>query len=157
MRIRTQLTLDPAQHTFLIATVGGFSFAFPAAQVEEVRSLDALISAPDSASEVIGSTVRRGQKLPVVDAAAVFGVPHLTSSRIVLLRHSDVAVGVTAVDRIRSGKLLRLPLTFSGSERHWYSALTLCDGNIAPLIRPEGLLPQAHHLVLSTATVGASL
>jgi hypothetical protein len=74
----------------------------------------------------------------IVPASALFGGAPPQGGRLLVLRHSGVAVSVDGVDRlIEITAVYVLPRAFRGAERCWYRGLVLLGDAVIPLVNPE--------------------
>lgn len=146
------------RENIILFTVAGFRFAIAASAVSEIRSAENLerFSAAGShrATAKVESILRRnGVAFFVVSAARHFGLPSAAGSRVLVLRHTDVAILVDATDRMVEISLLHsLPMAFHSDERNWYRGLAVLNGEVLPVVNPAAFLSKGEAAVLRALT-----
>ena len=132
----------------ILFAVGPYTFAMPAAEVDEIRDLHDLKSISATSRRVpakIRSTlVRERKKYYVVDANIHFRLLPSKASRVMILRGSRAAVSVDSIDRIvEVSAVLPLPRAFEGEERFWYKGIALQEDTVVPVVNPAAFLSSA--------------
>lgn len=146
----------------ILFSVASTTFAISAASVEEIRNSSGLrplvCNASHGSLAKVRHTLQRGNKVFfVVDAAAHFHTAAAAPTRLLMLRHSRVAVAVESIDRMAEiHALYPMPAAFRGDERRWYRGLALVAGRIVPVVDAELFLTRAQQIVV-LASAGASL
>ena len=94
---------------------------------------------------------RNRKQYLVVDANLHFHTQPTRATRILVLRHSSIAVLVDSIDRMYELTAVRkLPQAFSGEERSWYRGLTVVHDELIPVINPQAFLNKAEITVALT-------
>ena len=133
----------------ILFTAAGQTFAIAAAAVDEIRTIEGLRPTP-LRGKVHAILDRGAISHYVVDAAAHFRLPAVAARHVLLLRHSVVALGIDAVDRMTAIlRLHALPRAFAGEERRWYRGLALVEGRVVPVVDPEAFLTRAELAALA--------
>jgi len=133
----------------ILFSVADQMFAISAQAVQEIRSTDGLVGeASEIHAPVLASvrhTLNHGRRnLYVVNACAHFGLPAARPALVLILRELRVAVLVDRIERMAGIPALHpLPKAFSGRERRWYRGLTYVDGQVIPVIDPQGFISAA--------------
>ena len=127
--------------------VGAYVFGVSAAAVDEIRSADALkpfTPLPRMRVPTVRYTLLRdGKTFFVVDANLHFGMKASPVTRVLLLRHSPVALAVGQTHRMTEiAALYSLPHAFTGKEREWYRGLALMGEDLVPVVSPAALLDE---------------
>ncbi len=127
----------------ILYAAAGHTFAIAATAVEEIRAIEAF--GPSAPRGKVHSLLKQASRThQVVDAAKYFQLPARPPRHLMVLRDSDVALAIDAVERMTTvNKLYALPRAFSGDERRWYRGLALMEGNIIPVVDPENILTHA--------------
>jgi chemotaxis signal transduction protein len=142
----------------ILFTVGGFRFAIAAAAVSEIRNMEGLErffggTAHKVMAKVVYTLKRSGSTHYVVSGAQHFRLPPSKPTRVLVLRHTAVAVMVDSTDRMVEIELLHaLPLAFSGDERNWYRGLALVNEDVVPIVNPSAFLTRGEAAVLKAMT-----
>ncbi|MDT8070648.1 MAG: chemotaxis protein CheW [Terriglobia bacterium] len=137
----------------ILFAVGGFTFAAPATEVDEIRDLhgtESMESATEQSSvaKVVGTLERSGRTHYVVDGARHFRVSGSNPSRLMILRSQPIAVRVESIDRMAEiGKTLPLPKAFRGDERRWYRGLVLIGEQVVPVVHMASFLTPAEQVI----------
>lgn len=152
MRIgRLEGKRKPAHHgeQVILFAAGNYSFACPAAAVEEIRALDGLqpVSvgfAQSRLSRVKFTLERDGKTYFIVDANLHFRIAPSKHVRLLVLRDARVGVLVDSVDRMAEIAAVHpLPRAFRGDERQWFSGLAVIGDNVIPVVNPAAILTKA--------------
>jgi len=106
-------------------------YALPVADVLEVAEVGELTQVPGTGTEVLGVRNLRGQVLPVVDLAAIFGLAAATRARMVIAESHGRRAGL-AVDAVAGVEELGDATEETGS-RHLLGA-TLADGALVGVV-----------------------
>ena len=106
-------------------------YALPVADVLEVAEVGALTPVPGAGAAVLGVRNLRGQVLPVVDLAAIFGLAAATRARMVIAESHGRRAGL-AVDAVAGVEELGDASEEIGS-RHLLGA-TLADGALVGVV-----------------------
>ena len=144
--------IEPA----ILFAIGKTKFAIAANAVDEIRNLDGLVSCSMSSAcrnlRKVKFTFERNRKqYLVVDANLHFYTQPTRATRILVLRHSSIAVLVDSIDRMYELTAVRkLPQAFSGEERAWYRGLTVVHDELIPVINPQAFLSKAEVTVALT-------
>jgi chemotaxis signal transduction protein len=147
----------------ILFAVGGNTFAIAASAVEEIRGPQGLRpivrDAVHSSLFKVRHTLERASKtFFVVDAAAHFQTLRTQPTRLLMLRHSLVAVAVDGIDRMAEiQRLYPLPAAYHGDERRWYRGLALIDGEVVPVVDPEMFLTRAEQMVVIAGAAAAQI
>ncbi len=84
----------------MLVVVAGENYALPVDAVSEVAEYGAVSPLPGAPAAVLGVRNRRGNVLPVLDLAAVFGIERSGSpQRVAVVEHDRVKAGL-AVDAV---------------------------------------------------------
>jgi chemotaxis signal transduction protein len=140
----------------ILFAIGKTTFAIAASAVDEIRSLDGLMSCSMSSAyrslRKVKFTFERSKKnYLVVDANLHFHIPPTQATRILVLRNSSVAVLVDSIDRMCELTAVRkLPQAFTGEERQWYRGLTVVEDKLIPVVNPQAFLSKAESAVALT-------
>lgn len=123
--------IAPRTEAVILFWVGAYRMAIGAEAVAKIRKDRGLMPA-----EIGCSTI--------VSAHELFGLPHGSGARLLVLRRGSVAVRVDKVERmIQTGEARPLPDAFQGFERGWYLGLAVVEDLIVPLVNPEAFELQA--------------
>jgi chemotaxis signal transduction protein len=140
----------------ILFRVGTSSFAIAANAVEEIRDLSALKAYTTKLPKVEQTLDRQNRQYFVVDAAKHFRMTAGSRTRVMLLRHTPVAVKVDGIERMQEiHSIQALPEAFKGEERNWYRGLTLIDGQVVPVVRSEAFLTKAEVTLLKAGMQNA--
>ena len=156
-RARTS-TPRRAQEAVILFSAGGAMFAIGARAVEEIRETTGLkrfasFAFQDRFAKVKHTLERQGKTIFVVDAYTHFRVREMQPARVMVLRHAPAALAVESIDGMKEIYAIhRLPVAFTGEERNWYRGLTLIEGRIVPVVRPEALLSKTETALLTAAS-----
>ena len=140
----------------ILFAIGKTTFAIAASAVDEIRSLDGLVSCSMSSAyrslrKVKFSFERNKKNYLVVDANMHFHSPPTQATRVLVLRNSFVAVLVDSIERMcELTAVQKLPQAFSGEERQWYRGLTAVDDKLIPVVNPQAFLSKAESAVALT-------
>ncbi len=127
----------------ILFAAAGHTFAISATAVDEVCNTDGLRPAP-ARGRVHGLLERGCSTHYVVDAATHFQLPPAAPRHVLLLRDSEVALAIDAVERMTVvARLYALPRAFRGDECRWYRGLALIEGRVVPVVNPENILTRA--------------
>jgi chemotaxis signal transduction protein len=146
-----------AQETVILFSASGVHFAITAPAVEEIREAAGLKSFvsyafQDRFAKVKHTLDRQGKTTFVVDACSHFRIPEKQAARVMVLRHAPAALAVESIDGMKEIYAIhRLPAAFTGEERNWYRGLTLIEGRLVPVVRPEAFLSKAEAALLAAA------
>ena len=157
MRPQRVLPRKGARESVILFTVAGFRFAIAAGAVSEIRSMDGLeqfsgVTGHKAVARVDYTLQRKGVTFFVVSAARHFHLPSAKPSRVLVLRHTAVALLVDSTDRMMEISLLHsLPLAFQGEERSWYRGLAILNGETLPVVNPASFLSRGEVAVLPSA------
>ena len=125
----------------ILFTVGPHRMAISARSVEKIEHASAMkpiVEASPLLRKVKNIFTSGAISYLVLDAAAHMHVQGARPARLLLLRGTNVAVAVDAIDRIEAiSNLSALPRSFSGEERAWYRGLTLLKEGVLPVVRVE--------------------
>ena len=147
-----------AQETVILFSAGGVHFAIAAPAVEEIRETAGLKSFisyafQDRFAKVKHTLDRQGKTIFVVDACTHFRIEEKRPARVMVLRHALAALAVESIDGMKEIYAIhKLPLAFTGEERNWYRGLTLVEGRVVPVVRPEAFLSKAETALLAAAS-----
>jgi chemotaxis signal transduction protein len=147
-----------AQETVILFSAGGVHFAIAARAVEEIRESAGLKSFlsyafQDRFAKVKHTLDRQGKATFVVDACTHFRIPEKQPARVMILRHAPAALAVESIDGMKEIYAIHnLPVAFTGEERNWYRGLTLIEGRVVPVVRPEAFLSKAETVLLAAAS-----
>jgi len=148
-----------AQETVILFSAGGVHFAISAPAVEEIREsagLKAFVAYgfQDRFARVKHTLERQDKTIFVVDACSHFRIQGKQPARLMLLRHAPAALAVDSIDGMKDIYAIhKLPVAFTGEERNWYRGLTLIEGRVIPVVRPEALLSKAEAALLAAASL----
>ncbi len=139
----------------ILFVAAGHTFAISASAVDEIRNTEGLRLL--HARSKVHSVLERGDTTHyVVDAARHFQLPAAPARHVLLLRDSDVALAIDAVERMTVAvKLYALPRAFSGDERRWYRGLALVEGCVVPVVNPDSILTKAELAAVAAQGVSA--
>jgi purine-binding chemotaxis protein CheW len=115
-------------------------YALPVADVLEVAELGEVTPVPGAVAAVRGVRNVRGQVLPVVDLAAVFGLPDAAPERIVMVERDGRRVGlaVSSVDGVEN-----LPDTSEEVEAPHLAGAALVEGALIGVVDVGSVLDAA--------------
>lgn len=142
----------------ILFSAGGMHFAIAAQAVEEIRETAGLKSFicygfQDRFTKVKHTLERQEKTIFVVDACFHFRIREKQPARLLVLRHAPAALAVESIDGMKDIYAIhKLPVAFTGEERHWYRGLTLIEGRVVPVVRPEGFLSKAESTLLAAAS-----
>jgi chemotaxis signal transduction protein len=153
MRPQRLPAVKGARENVILFTVGGFKFAIAAGAVSEIRNADGLerfsVGGHRALAKVESTLQRNGVTFFVVNAARHFGLPAAHTSRVLILRHTAVAVLVDSTDRMMEISVLHsLPMAFKREERSWYRGLAILSGEVLPVVNPAAFLSRGEAAVL---------
>jgi chemotaxis signal transduction protein len=143
-----------AKENVILFNVAEFKFAIAAGAVSEIRSAEGLerISAGGRhrvLAKVNCTLQRNGVTFFVVNAAEHFGLASTKGTRVLILRHSAVAILVDSTDRMMEISFLHsLPMAFKGEERNWYRGLAILNDEVLPVVNPAAFLSRGETAVL---------
>lgn len=143
------------RETMILFSIGGITFAIAANAVEEIREMAGLqeFNCPalqPKFAKVTNVLERDAKRYFVVSGAAHFYIDTAKPSRVMVLRHAPVAVLVDRIDRMEDIQVIQeLPEAFVGEERNWYRGLTLMNGRVIPVVRPEAFLSKPEATLLA--------
>jgi chemotaxis signal transduction protein len=144
-------------YAVVLFTVGDCTFAIGASAVNEIQGLQELepIGAELRVArfgKVRHTLLREGRRYWVVDSNIHFHVTETTSTRVLLLADSPVALKVDGIVRMAEiARIIPLPQSFCGEERNWYMGLALVDGNVVPVLNPNAFLTHFDMTALEAA------
>lgn len=155
MKITRERRKHSARHgePVILFAVGEYTFAAPAADVDEIRDLQGIDSiAPatqrTSVSKVKATLERSNKPYYVVDASQHFRLGPATPSRLMVLRSQPVAVLVDSIDRMAEIELtVPIPRAFNGDERRWYRGLTILNDIVIPIVNTSAFLTLAEQVI----------
>lgn len=161
MRLTRSQSKRPARRgeAVILFSLAGTSFAIAVSAVEEIRSTEGLRPAPPgfagSRLPKVKHLLERERKTYfVVDSNLHFHILPSRATRVLILRHTPVAVLVDNIERTTEITVLHaLPRAFEGEERQWYRGLALFGEQVVPLVRPEAFLSKGE---VAVAQAGAS-
>lgn len=104
--------------------VGGESYAFPVEHVLEVAELGEVTPVPGSQHAILGVRNLRGQILPIVDLATIFGIRGSGQPRCVLVAESSGQRAGFAIDDVSDIERLPDSIDETESDLLFGSALT---------------------------------
>ena len=151
----------------ILFTVGPTRFAIAASAVEEIRSregLEPLTSLRGRTTGVRHTLTRRGRRHFVIEADMHLAMLPCKLDRVLVLRRSDAAILVSAIDRMQEiHALYALPRAFRGDERRWYRGLALLHDGVVPVFDTASFIEKAEmiehslpHPAPEPAAAGAS-
>jgi chemotaxis signal transduction protein len=141
-----------AKETVIVFSVAGNTFALAASAIDEVREIEGLKDFQSRIPKVRHTLNRQGRQYFVVDSARHFHLTGATPGRLMILRKLPVALIVDAIDRMQEIQSIQaLPDGFIGEERNWYRGLAVLNGDVVPVVHPEGFLGKAEITLLSAA------
>jgi purine-binding chemotaxis protein CheW len=117
--------------------IGPEDYALPVESVTEVAELGDVTPVPGAHSAVLGARNLRGQVLPVIDMAAVFGLPSGSPKRLVVADHDGRRAGL-AVDAVASVEPLP-DLSEEADSKHLVGA-TLIDASLVGVVDVRSVL-----------------
>lgn len=147
-----------AQETVILFSAGGVSFAIAAHAVEEIRETAGLktfvsYDFQNRFARVKHTLERQDKTIFIVDACTHFRIHAKQPARVMVLRHAPAALAVDSIDGMKDIYAIhKLPVAFTGEERNWYRGLTLIEGRVIPVVRPEALLSKAETALLAAAS-----
>jgi len=147
-----------AQETVILFSAGGATFAIAAQAVDEIREIAGLkafvsYAFQDRFARVKHTLERQDKTIFVVDACTHFRIPERQPARVMVLRHAPAALAVDSIDGMKDIYAIhQLPVAFVGEERNWYRGLTLIEGRVIPVVRPDALLSKAEAALLAAAS-----
>ena len=158
MRQKRTLPHNTVRESVILFTVAGFRFAMAASAVSEIRSAQGLDlfyggNRHKATAKVAYTLERNGVTHFVVSVGRHFHLPSSTSTRVLILRHTAVALLVDNTDRmIEISVLHALPRAFAGDERTWYRGLAIVNGDAIPVVNPAAFLSRGEVAVLRAMT-----
>ena len=158
MRQKRTLPRSDTRESVILFSVAGFRFAIAAAAVSEIRSAQGLDLFCTSNRHRAGAKVtytleRNGVIHFVVSVGRHFQLASSTSTRVLILRQTAVALLVDNTDRmIEISVLHALPRAFTGDERSWYRGLAIVNGDAIPVVNPAAFLSRGEVAVLKAMT-----
>ena len=117
---------------------GGEDYALPVDGVTEVDQLGEVTPVPGSAPEVLGVRNLRGQVLPVVDLATMFGLePGGDRERMVVAEEGDrrAALAVDSVEGVEE-----IPDPSEDAESDYLAGAVLVEGGLVGIVKVDALL-----------------
>ncbi len=146
-----------AAGAMLVCRVGTRLCAFPTETVVETMRPAALEPVADVPRFVRGIAVIRGVAVPVLDAAALLGVPRSEAARFVTLRvdgrHVALAVDEVLGVRKDTGSLQELPPLLRDADQDAISAIGVLDESLLLVLRIARLVPDAVWAALESEQV----
>lgn len=146
----------------ILFTVGGVKFAISASAVEEIRELAGVERLAEEAlflkpPKVTHCFERQGRRHVAVDAGVHFHMTSKQVTRLMVLRDIRSGVMADSIEGMREIEFLHtLPEAFIGEERGWYRGLTVVDGKVVPVMKPEAFLSKAEAILLNSALEAAT-
>jgi len=125
----------------VVARVGGEQYGVPVEDVLEVADAGEIVPVPGSGPALLGVRNLRGQVLPVVDLAAVLGLPRTaTPGRVVVVADGGRAAGL-GVDSVKGVE----PLPEGGEEADspHLTAAAVVDSALIGLVNVTSVLDAA--------------
>ncbi len=128
----------------LLARVGGERFAFPIGEVLEAAEGPAITPVALAPAGLAGQCVHRGVLVPVLDAAALFGVRRGDGAGVILLVAGDAGPMALWVDDVIDMRTVResqwrpLPVSAGAASGLLEGVLDL-DGTLAAVVEMEAL------------------
>jgi purine-binding chemotaxis protein CheW len=117
---------------------GGESYALPVSQVLEVTAMDDVRPVPGSSAMVLGVRNLRGQVIPVVDLATVFGIEdEAERHRMVVTGDDDVRLGLAVENVVDVGPL---PPPSGAPRSEYQSGAVLVGDEPVGIVDLKGLL-----------------
>ena len=141
----------------ILFSAGGVTFAISASAVEEIRELAGVERLAEEAlflkpPKVTHSFERQGRRYIAVDARVFFHMTSRQATRLMVLRHIRSGVMVDSIQGMQEIEFIHtLPEAFIGEERGWYRGLTVVDGKVVPVMRPDAFLSKAEAILLNSA------
>jgi purine-binding chemotaxis protein CheW len=112
--------------------VGGESYAVPVENVLEVADLGELSPVPGAPRAILGVRNMRGQVLPVIDLATVFGVASDNGGRRLVIAEERGRRGGLAIDEVTD--VGDLPEAVQEADSQFLAGTTLADGELVGVI-----------------------
>jgi purine-binding chemotaxis protein CheW len=112
-------------------------YALPVADVLEVAELGDITPVPGAGAAMLGVRNLRGQVLPVVDLATLFGLPPADPERIVIAERGGLRAGL-AVDTVAGVE--QLPEASEEVDSRHLTGAALADGALVGVIDVESVL-----------------
>ena len=126
----------------LVARVGAECVAFPVAAIRELVDAPALQPVPLAPRGVLGQLALRGQHLPLMDTAALLGIPQPqpTLGVALVVADGDLALGVDdAMDLWEDGEASLRPVPAGADARGLLRGLLQRGATVAGLVEPAAL------------------
>jgi purine-binding chemotaxis protein CheW len=118
--------------------VGGEDYALPVDAVLEVAELGDVTPVPGSPSEVLGVRNLRGQVIPVVDLATLFGLDGKAGrERVVVAEEGTARVGLAVESVVDVGLV---PPPSEPTESPYLTGAALVDGDLVGIVDLKGLV-----------------
>jgi chemotaxis signal transduction protein len=128
--------------------VGAEAYAVPVEQVLEVAEVGRLAPVPGAPATVLGVRNLRGQVLPVVDLATLFGLEHeVPAPRLVIVEAQGKRAGL-AIDEVTDVSDLAGPVQESESEL--LAGSTLSGGELIGVVDVERVYAAIERQVAAT-------
>lgn len=115
----------------------GEDYALPISSVLEVADLGEVTPLPGAPAGILGVRNLRGQVLPVIDLASVFGLSGGSPERIVVTEEVDRRAAL-AVDSVVDVAVIAAPT--SETESDYLKGATLVDGDLVGLVDVRAML-----------------
>jgi chemotaxis signal transduction protein len=117
-------------YTRLLA--GGEAYAVPVGYVTEVADLGDVTAVPGAPAEILGVRNLRGQLLPVIELARLFGLPEAAAPRQLLVAEAGSVRAAFAVDKVTD--VGELPDTGEEPGSAFLTGAILADGDLIGVI-----------------------
>jgi purine-binding chemotaxis protein CheW len=122
----------------VVARLGGEEYGLPVDDVLEVADSGEIVPVPGAGSAMLGVRNLRGQVLPVVDLAAVLGLPRgTTPGRVVVVAEGGRAAGL-GVDSVKGVE--SLPDGGEEADSPHLTGAALIDGTLVGLVNVASVL-----------------
>jgi purine-binding chemotaxis protein CheW len=123
--------------------VAAENYALPVADVLEVAELGEVTPIPGAGTAVLGVCNLRGQVLPVIDLATVFGLPASGQARVVIAERGGRKAGL-AVESVAGVE--QLPDATEGVESPHLVGAALADGALVGVVDVGSVLDSVAEL-----------
>jgi chemotaxis signal transduction protein len=130
----------------VVFSIGEFTFAISAAQVQEIRNIDSLGGMVMELENVVVAKVRHiierdSRSYFVVSGYDHFHLPQSRPTTLLILSKTPTAILVDRIEEMAEMRaIVTLPRSFQGQERTWYRGLTILDSKVVPVVDPKGFL-----------------